>query len=213
MSGGSASSWSRRRAATSRSIWRRSASSGLPRSGLAGLAGVAGLAGLVEPPLHPGSFVVDDLLELAANVAERVTELVAVQHFLSATFQAVEEIAQPHELATRRVAGSPATLHQATERLDEVALLHHVVGERVEDLVGTQVGDPLRPVPAGVAGARGQGRVGLAGRLGCIAPTPARASRGPASGPRSRGIGRVGGHDGAGPVTGGRPCRPGSGPC
>ena len=35
---------------------------------------------------------------------------------------------------------APAALHQPAERLGQVALGHHVVGERIEDLVGLEVG-------------------------------------------------------------------------
>ena len=49
-------------------------------------------------------------------------------------------------------------LHQPPQRLRDVAVLEHVVGERVDDLVGRQVGQVLRAVPAPVLARRG-GRV------------------------------------------------------
>ena len=109
-----------------------------------------------------------------------------------------------------RVAGPPATFHQAPQRLGQVALGHDVVGERLEDLVGIEVGDPLGAVPAREPGRPGE-RIGGFTHLVGLGRARAGSDRrrepvAPATGPRSRGSGEYA-------VTGGRPFRPGCGPC
>ena len=68
------------------------------------------------------------------------------------------QVAQARQVGARRVARSPAALHEAAERLGEVAVGHHVVGQRVHDLVRIEVRELLRPVPARVPGAARQRR-------------------------------------------------------
>ena len=167
MSAGRPSSWSSRRAATSRSISRRSASVG-PVGGR-----------LVQAPLHAGAFLGHDLVELAADVAEHVAEPVALEGLLAPPLEPVHQVAQAGQVRARRVARPPATLHQATQRLGQVALGHDVVGQRVHDLVGVEVGDVLAAVPARVPGAPGE-------RAGSRASWPAAPDR---RAERSRGSG------------------------
>ena len=116
---------------------------------------------------------------------------------LAPPLQAVHQVAQAREVAARRVARPPAALHQAAERLGEVALGHHVVGERVQDLVGIEVRRPAGAVPAGVPGAARQGRA----VRGAVAEAGREVAR----------VRRVGGH--ALVVIGGRRSRPRRAPC
>ena len=95
-----------------------------------GRLAVVGPRRLVEPPLDARPLLGDDLLELAPDVAEDVVELVALEHLLAPALEPLDQVAQAGHVAARRVAGPPAALHQAAKRLGEVALGHHVVGER-----------------------------------------------------------------------------------
>ena len=145
-----------------------------------------GLAGRVATPGRAGArrrarSSVDDLLELLADVAEHVVELVALEHRLALPLQPLHQVAQAGHVAAGRVARPPAAVHQAAERLGEVALGHHVVGERVDDLVRVEVGDLLRPVPGRVAGGPGEGIRRLARRRPAAAGRPARGRAGRAS--------------------------------
>ena len=134
----------------------------------------AGLRRVVEPPLDAGPLLGHDLVELAPDVAQDVVELVALEQLLAPPLEALHQVAQAGHVAAGRVARPPAAFHQAAERLGQVALGHHVVGERVEDLVGVEVGDMLAAVPGGVARRAGQ-RVG--GRLRAARRTGARRIR------------------------------------
>ncbi len=214
MSSGSASSWSSRFAATSRSIRRRPASAvagsepvGSPPGGRAvRVPGRRGLGG-VEPPLHARPLLRDDLVELAADVAEDVAQPVALEHRLAPPLEPVHQVAQPREVAARRVARPPAALHQPSQGLGEVALGHDVVGHRVEDLVRVEVGDLLAAVPAREPGLPGQRDLGGAARR-------RRGRRGRAGvRPQVGGIRREGGHRRAARVIGGRRRPRRSAPC
>ena len=130
-----------------------------------GLAGrVRRIGRLVEAALDARPFVADDLVELAPDVAEDVVEPVALEHLLAPPLEPLHQVAQAGHVAAGRIARPPAAVHQAAERLGEVALGHHVVGERVDDVVGVEVGDLLRPVPGRVAGRAGERVGGLASR-------------------------------------------------
>ena len=107
----------------------------------------------------------------------------------------------------------PAALHQSPERLAEVALGHHVVGERVENLVGVEGWDRLGAVPTRVPGGASEQPVacgGYGGRRLQIA-----GIRGESGRHRVAGNGpTVAPHHRPSPVIGGRRCRPSrSGPC
>ena len=124
--------------------------------------GLAGLRGVVETALHPGPLLGHDLVELSPDVAQDVVEAVSLERLLALPLETLHEVAQAGHVAAGRVARPPAAVHQAAERLGQVALGHDVVGEGIEDLVGVEVGDMLAAVPGGIARRAGQ-RVG--GRL------------------------------------------------
>ena len=142
------------RAAISRSIRSRSGSSPAPPSD-------CGLG--VEPPLDARPLRLDDLVQLPADVGERVGELALLEELLPAVAQPVEEVAQAAEVAARRVPGAQAALHQPAQGLADVAVLEHIVRERVDDLVGGQVGQVLAAVPAPVLRGGRQCRVARRG--------------------------------------------------
>ena len=173
---------------------------------------------LVEPSLDAGPLLGDDLLELTPDVAEDVVELVALEHLLALALESLHQVLEPGEVAPGGIAVAPAALHQPAERLGDVAFGHDVVGEGIEDLVGIEVGrrTGCRPsaniAPPGSTRRRPTPlRLRRGGRARRAAPAPARPAAPGArpaapSGPRSRGSGEYA-------VTGGRPSRPGSGPC
>jgi hypothetical protein len=105
------------------------------------------------------SFLRHYLLELAADIGEDITELVALLELLALAPQPLTKVIQAGEVGSRRVAGPPAPLHEASKGLGEIALGHHVVRQGIDDLVGIESGDRLCPVPARVAGGPGEERV------------------------------------------------------
>ncbi len=111
----------------------------------------AGLRGLVEPALDARALLGHDLVELAPDVAEDVVEAVPLEHRLPLALEAVDQVTQAGHVAAGRIAGPPATIHQPSERLGDVAFGHHVVGERIEDLVRREVGHLLAAVPGRIA--------------------------------------------------------------
>ncbi len=127
----------------------------------------------VEAALHACPFLADDLVELPAHVAEDVAELVAFEQLLAAPGETVEEIAQAGHVRSGRVGRAPAALHEPAERRLDIALGHHVVGERVEDLVRVEVGQRLAAVPRGVAGCPGQGDPARVEGRGAVPEVPA----------------------------------------
>ena len=116
--------------------------------------------GRLEPALDPGAFLGDDLIELRPDVAEHVAQLVALEQLVAPALQPLEQVVEPGEILARRVGSAPAALDETPQRLPEVALGHHVLGERVEDLVGLEIHDRLRAVPARVASPSGERPVG-----------------------------------------------------
>ena len=116
----------------------------------------------LQPALDAGPLLGDDLVQLPPDVAEDVAELEPLAQLLAATAESIHEVLEAGQVGAGRVAAAPATLHQPAQCLGEIAVGHDVVRERVEDLVGVEVGDLLAAVPARVAGApgeRGQGVV------------------------------------------------------
>ena len=106
----------------------------------------------VEPSLDAGPLRLDDLVELLAHVRQRIRQRALPQELLAPVAQAVEEVAQAAQVAARRVAPPQSALHEPAHGLRHVAVLEHVVRQRVDDLVGREVGHVLRAVPAPVLG-------------------------------------------------------------
>ena len=131
--------------------------------GLAGLAplpgGLEAGLGLVEPTLHAGPLLLDDLVQPLPDVGKRVGELAFLEQLAAAVADPVEEVAQAAHVAARRIAGLDAAVHQVAQGLGQVAVLEQVVGERIDDLVRAQVRDLLRSVPGSIAGGAHERRV------------------------------------------------------
>ena len=68
-----------------------------------------------------------DVLELAPDVPEHVTEVVPLAQLLASARQPLHQVLEPSHVQARRVAASPATFHQPPKRLAEIAFGHHVV--------------------------------------------------------------------------------------
>ena len=156
---------------------------------------------VVEAALDPRPLLGDDLVELAPDVAEDVAQPVALEHLLAPALEPLHQVAQAGHVAAGRVAGPPAALHQPAERLGEVALGHHVVGERVEDLVGVEVGDVLACRPSASTG-RARASASAADSASATGRTRACRVRRQIAWIRRTSA-----------VTGGRPSRRARGPC
>ena len=158
--------------------------------------GVARSGRRLEPALDPGAFLGHDVLELRPDVAEHIAKLVAIEQLIAPALQPLEQVVEAREILARGVGSAPAALDETPQRLPDVALGHHVLGERVDDLVRLEIHDGLRAVPARVASPPGERTVG-GRRL-----SPGRRAQ-------MTGVGGVARHG----VSASRACRPGSGPC
>ncbi len=117
--------------------------------------------GAVQPLLHARALLLDDLAELAPDVAEHVVQPEPLAQLLAPLAQSIHEVLEAGHVRSRRVAALPATLHEPAQGRGEVALGHHVVGQGSQDLVGVEVGQLLAAVPArepGVPRQRGHAR-------------------------------------------------------
>ena len=119
-------------------------------------AAVGGRLG--EASLHARALLGDDLVEFPADVAEDVAQPVPFEGLLAPPLEPIHQVAEAGEVRARRVARSPAPIHQAAQGLRQVALGHDVLGQGVHDLVGVEVGEVLAAVPARVPGATGERR-------------------------------------------------------
>ena len=143
---------------------------------------------LGQPPLDARPLLGHDLVELAPDVAEDVAQPVSLEQLLAPALEAVHQVLQAGQVGARRVARPPAALHQPAQRLRQVALGHDVVGERVDDLVGIEVGDPWLPSQREYRARRARAARGRPS-------SAARLARAPVERPsRSRGSGEYGGH-------------------
>ena len=97
---GSASSWSIRRAAASRSIAAERGVDGCAD------AGVGRRRRLVEPALDARPLLGDDLVELLADVGEDVAQLVALLELLAPAAEPLAELVEAGQVGARRVASS-----------------------------------------------------------------------------------------------------------
>jgi hypothetical protein len=109
-----------------------------------------------------GEFVFDaltlgllDLLQLLANVLEGVVEVGMLQLLLAALSKLLHEVLQTwHVLAI----SIPSPLaEEALERSQQIAFFEQVVAHRVQERLGVQVQDVLRPVPVAVVERVGHG--------------------------------------------------------
>ena len=195
-----ASSWSSRRAATSRSIVaqvRRVDAFGVARRSDASSSRRS----------TPGPLLVDDLVELAPDVAEDVVEPVALEHLLALAFEPIQQVRSP---AMSPRVGSPVRQPRSISRRSASARSPSAITSSAS---ASRISSASRsatcwlPSQARVARRAGErvGGVGPRGPSGCAgAGRRDRVAR--TSGPRSRGSGEYA-------VTGGRPSRPGCGPC
>jgi hypothetical protein len=92
---------------------------------------------------------VEDLLELLAEVAENVAQIVTVEERLALSPEPLEEVPQAGHLFT--LPGPEALAQEPLERAPEVSVGDEVVGHRRQQVVGVEVGERLGAVPVGVA--------------------------------------------------------------
>ncbi len=102
-----------------------------------------GRRGLVLPSLDALALGVDDVLHLLAQLVDGGVEVVAAELALARLTQLLEELLQ-----ALHVGRSPS--EQALQRGVEVAVVHQVVGQRVQQVPGVQIVHALGAVPARV---------------------------------------------------------------
>src|SRR5438309_296684 len=106
-----------------------------------------------ETVLDPLSLLLDDVGELLLDVLQCGAEIVAVELLLPPLPELLQEILEPRRPLTLRML--EALLEQAPERAPGIAVEHEVVGHRGQEIVGVEVRDRLRAVPARVADQHG----------------------------------------------------------
>src|SRR5438093_696705 len=106
-----------------------------------------------ETVLDPLSLLLDDVGELLLDVLQCGAEIVAVELLLPPLPELLQEILEPRRPLTLRML--EALLEQAPERAPGIAVEHAVVGHRGQEIVGVEVRDRLRAVPARVADQHG----------------------------------------------------------
>src|SRR5262249_11800582 len=105
----------------------------------------------------------DDLVLLLLDVLQRRAQVVLLELLLPPLPEALE-----HVLDARywRLWILDAPLEHAPERVPEVAVRHQVVGHGSQEVVGVEVGELLRPVPARISEEPGEAIIGSWGVVG-----------------------------------------------
>ena len=115
---------------------------------LGDLAALRALPGIGAPLLDPRALGLQDLVDLLLDVVEGRAEVVALELLLAPLAELLEQVLKTGHPPLRHL--RPA-LEEPLERLLDVAVGHEVVGHRLEQVVGVEVPDVLRAVPARVA--------------------------------------------------------------
>ena len=115
---------------------------------LGNLPALGALARLGEPPLDSLALRLADRLELLLDVVEGGAEVVAVQLALAPLAHALHQVPQAGQPSLRSL---HAPLEQPAQGALEIALGHQLLGHGVQEILGVEVPDLLRPVPARVA--------------------------------------------------------------
>ena len=102
-----------------------------------------GRRGLVLAPLDALALRVDDVLHVLAQLVDRGVQVVAAELALALLTQLLEELLQ-----ALHVGRAPS--QQPLQRRVEVAVVHQVVGQRVQQVPGVEIVHALRAVPARV---------------------------------------------------------------
>jgi len=98
---------------------------------------------------------VEDFFELALEVIEDGGEVEAVELLAALLAKLLEEVAEALHAVAHGVAH--AALEEVAEGVLEVAEVHEVIGEVIEDVFGLEGRDFLGAIPHGVAVAQGHG--------------------------------------------------------
>ena len=110
---------------------------------------LGGAAGLGEPLVQRALFEVQDLAQLLLDLLHRAAEVELIEALAALLPQLVEQVAQSGR--ARSVRPAHPALHQVAQRVLQVAEVHQVVGEGLEDVTRLELGDLLAAVPCGVA--------------------------------------------------------------
>lgn len=104
---------------------------------------------VVETLVDGGALHLEDLVEAVLDVVHDGREVVLVELATTLLAELLEEVAEALKAVAHGVAH--AALEQVAHGVLEVAEVHEVVGERLEDFVGIEGRDLLRAVPFAVA--------------------------------------------------------------
>ena len=107
------------------------------------------LARLLQATSQRALLHAQDLVQPLPDVLDDGSEVVAVEHLATPLTQPSQQLLEAGETLSLLVL--QAALEQVAQRLLEIAEVHEVVGDRVEQVIRVERWDFLRSVPAGVA--------------------------------------------------------------
>ncbi len=117
------------------------------------------IARILHLALDAGPLGPEDLVQLLLDVLQRRAQVVALELLLPTLPEPLEHVLDARH---RRLRILDAPLEHAPERVPEVAVRHEVVGHGRQEIVGVEVGELLRSVPARIAEEHGDVIIGLA---------------------------------------------------
>ena len=126
---------------------------------LAGFGRLRARADFVQPIAERALLKIKDFIQLALDVLENRRQIEAIERVAALLAQLLQQIAQA--VGTLAVGRAHAALQHAAQRLLEIAEVHQVVGQRLQYIVGVELGDVLRSIPLAVAEAVGHRRLSL----------------------------------------------------
>ena len=113
------------------------------------LSALGRLSRALDAAVDPLPLGVEDVLELLAEVAEDVAQVVTVEERLALSPESLQEVAQAGHLLP--VARAEALPEELLERAPEIPVGDEVVRHRREEVVRVELRERLGAVPAGVA--------------------------------------------------------------
>jgi len=119
---------------------------GLGRELVEGVELPGALPRLLDLALDPGALGLEDLVQLLLDVVQRRAEIVAIELLLAPLPEPVQQVLDAGHPLALWVLG--AALEHPAQRAPQVAVRHEVVGHRGQEVVGVEVGEVLRAVPA-----------------------------------------------------------------
>ena len=103
---------------------------------------------VIEALLDAGALLIDDVVQLLLDVFEDGAHVVAGEFLLAHLLEALHHVAHAGHAAIAEVR---AALHDPLQCAAQIAVLDHVVGDRLQEIVGIERVDVLRAVPVAIA--------------------------------------------------------------